>query len=304
MPKEQSPRLIVIIRRPQAAGDAVGGDAAQAAGENGHGRGMHPPPPSEEEEGRPGGSTSLDGTVPNVALLQCDLAASPGAAGCGSLVVAFGSASRATSVESGLAAVGNAEAAAGQSQSGICARPSSPCPALQQQQQPGETDPVEAGAISGSSNSGSRCSLDLDPVQGPTTQQQQQEAGKPDAPLSECGSRGPSASEPLNDIGCGMAADAPHAVLGLPQCVAHGVLARLDPDGQRVLRAVSRGLYFEASRHVRCLTICHDNLETLVGMPLHQVWRGGAPWATVFHRGPSHPCAHRTNAKQIVLWRD
>ncbi|KAG1680121.1 hypothetical protein FOA52_000234 [Chlamydomonas sp. UWO 241] len=61
------------------------------------------------------------------------------------------------------------------------------------------------------------------------------------------------------------------SVLGLPLCVALNVLERLDADGMRVLRAVSRGLYFEASRFVTALTVTAANLETLVNMPLHHL---------------------------------
>ena len=293
MPKGQPPRLIVIIRRPQTAGDADGGDETQAAGEHEHGK---PHPPAMEV----GDSTgSVDGTMPNAALLQSNQASTTGTgarAGCSSLV-AVGSIS---------------EASVGQSQFGTCARPSSPSPALQQQQQQaGEGEnPVEPGISSGSSNSGSRCSLDLDPGQGGPAKQQQQpqqpESGDSSMSLPECGSRCSSTSE-LPYIGCSMASAAqPHTVLGLPQCVAHGVLERLDLDGQRVLRAVSRGLYFEASRHVRCLTVCHDNLETLISMPLHQVgggrdsctWRGAPSAAQSFCVSTEgvflHRCVHHS----------
>jgi len=66
-------------------------------------------------------------------------------------------------------------------------------------------------------------------------------------------------------------AAAPPGVLGLPPCVSEHILRRLDADGVRVLRGVCRSLYFEASARVTCLTVTHANLDTLVGMPLHEV---------------------------------
>jgi hypothetical protein len=60
-------------------------------------------------------------------------------------------------------------------------------------------------------------------------------------------------------------------IFGLPYCVAELVMCSLDPEGKRVLRAVNRQLYFEASKRIRRLVVQQDNLETLILMPLHQV---------------------------------
>ncbi|KAJ9533566.1 hypothetical protein QJQ45_026630 [Haematococcus lacustris] len=60
-------------------------------------------------------------------------------------------------------------------------------------------------------------------------------------------------------------------VLGLPACVGERLLAAMDADGLRVLRAVSRSMYFDASRAMRTLVVTPDNLEVLLAMPLHSL---------------------------------
>ncbi|GFH10818.1 uncharacterized protein HaLaN_06204 [Haematococcus lacustris] len=66
-------------------------------------------------------------------------------------------------------------------------------------------------------------------------------------------------------------------VLGLPACVGERLLAAMDADGLRVLRAVSRSMYFDASRAMRTLVVTPDNLEAAI-MTLQAAAMPGFPY--------------------------